>query len=385
MPEETARFKTPKFLFILPILFSVAFFIFFACVTISIPPSFHGSAIEYFVRGIEIEGLSYVLYALKEHFAEIGKYPPLLLLDLSLSGAGFGIGALIESFLYKARKRNRMEMIVQKYQNGVNNGDMVAMKTLEEYYRKFGYYSQANELEDKFEKKAAENRLSYAIQQYGKAAENGDVDAMKKLIDFYTKADPVGYKTKIAALKNKVFTVVMEKAIQDYGEKAKKGDAYATYLLAESTEKASEYVTDPNERSNILTHAFELYYEAARRGEDNAYVSVYKCYKDGIGVKQDPYRAEYWIEKAEAAGHTTIGRIMDRKKREEALMKQADSTTAILNAFTELQKQNESLQRQNEKIARQKMEKIDELNSSLKRIQEQNKELEDELWRLNNK
>ena len=82
---------------------------------------------------------------------------------------------------------------------------------------------------------------------------------------------------------------------------AQQGDAEAQYKTAELRK---EFLEEGNEKhtENERYQIFILYESAAKQGHTEAMRCLADCYRDGVGVDEDPKEAAVWYEKAADAG-----------------------------------------------------------------------------------
>ncbi len=140
--------------------------------------------------------------------------------------------------------------------------------------------------------KAAAQKYPPALNNLGVFARNGNTESdLKDSVQFFSAAANAGYapaKRNLAQAYWDGFGVAADtvKAKQLAMEAAEAGDRAANYLLGMMaiTEKQPE-------------KAFPFYLKAAEAGYSPACLQVSLMYRQGNGVKADPARADYWLER----------------------------------------------------------------------------------------
>ena len=149
--------------------------------------------------------------------------------------------------------------------NEAENGNPEAQYLLGEMY----YYGYGTPMDE-----------SKAVEWYNRSACNGWPNAMEQLGDMYANGIEVNEDEDIAQ-------EWYVKALKEYQNRAKKGDAESLYYLAGMYYWGSGTTQD-------RIHAFDLYKMAAEKGDADAKYKLGEMYKYGYGVDQDFSKSEYW-------------------------------------------------------------------------------------------
>jgi len=167
------------------------------------------------------------------------------------------------------------------------------------------------------DKKMARNYEAKSVEQFTKAAEQGDADAQQSLGSAYGSPSFDGVSRD-----KKKEAQWYAKAFEQFTRAAEKGDAAAQYKLGVL------HITYYNSLQGIQNDDEKVVYwftKAAERGNADGQYGLGGCYHHGIrGVRRNEEKAIYWYTKAAEQGHAnaqdSLGRIYsDNRNMEKAI------------------------------------------------------------------
>ena len=211
------------------------------------------------------------------------------------------------------------EQSMKWYIKAAEQGNISAQYTMS------SIYASGNEVVAKNETKSKE-LLDNVIKHWTEAANDGDIDAMLSLADYYdSNAIRSSSDSKKQELKTKA-EAWYSKVIKLWKEAADKGDADAMYNLAELYERRVSYEISEDSLAykqymakvqEMYTKAVELWTIAANKGDAEAQFDLGIIYYNGSIVDENKEKAKDLWRKAAAQGHGYAQKYlneMDTKK-----------------------------------------------------------------------
>jgi uncharacterized protein len=146
------------------------------------------------------------------------------------------------------------------------------------------------------DKKLAKQYEAKSVEQFTKAAEQGDADAQQSLGEAYDSPSFGGVSKD-----KKKAAYWYDKAYEQFARAAEQGNAYAQYKLGVL------HITYYNRLRGIQDDDAKVVYwftKAAERGNADAQYGLGGCYQYGNrGVRENKEKAIYWYTKAAEQGH----------------------------------------------------------------------------------
>ena len=233
-------------------------------------------------------------------------------------GDGDAINELGACYEFGFGVKKDVQKATEFYEESAQKGSSIGQYSYGECFEKGGEYCVSKDMDK-------------ALYWYEKSARNGQPEAMTKLGGFYhegihvhkNREKGIRYYIDAEKLGSEEAKTVLANLVEGYVVKSREGDLKSTHSLGvfygkgisltKNVEKAKEYLTTAAnggfaasqvalghliEKENPV-EAVKWYKLAAEQRLKSAFLKLSRCYKYGIGVECDDYKAEKYKKESE--------------------------------------------------------------------------------------